>query len=117
MQGYGRVFAKVYNLLWSDFADHIAPQVHDFYAATKAGQHRQPVLDLCCGTGRLSRFFLERDYRVMGLDLSEHMITYALENNLEYVVVLFLHNMNIVPCFFIVGSIYKLLNNPLDIAL
>ena len=86
MQGYGRVFAKVYNLLWNDFADHIAPQVHDFYAATKAGQHRQPVLDLCCGTGRLSRFFLERDYRVMGLDLSEHMITYALENNLEYVV-------------------------------
>ena len=86
MQGYGRVFAKVYNLLWNDFADRIAPLVHDFYASTQIGQHRQPVLDLCCGTGRLSRFFLERDYRVVGLDLSKHMIAYARENNLEYVV-------------------------------
>ena len=86
MQGYGRVFAKVYNLLWNDFADRIAPQVHDFYVGTQAGQHKQPVLDLCCGTGRLSRFFLEQDFRVVGLDLSEHMIAYARANNLEHVV-------------------------------
>ena len=86
MQGYGRVFAKVYNLLWNDFADHIAPQIYNFYAATLAGQHRQPILDLCCGTGRLTHFFLGRDYRVVGLDLSEYMIAYARENNLEYVV-------------------------------
>jgi SAM-dependent methyltransferase len=86
MQGYGRVFAKVYNLLWNDFAERIAPQVYDYYKATQAGQHRQPVLDLCCGTGRLSRFFLELDFRVVGLDLSEYMIAYARENNLEYMV-------------------------------
>lgn len=86
MQGYGRVFAKVYNLLWNDFADHIAPQLHDFFMNTQAGRQRQPVFDLCCGTGRLSRFFLERDYQVVGLDLSEHMIAYARENNLEYVI-------------------------------
>ena len=86
MQGYGRVFAKVYNLLWNDFADRIAPQVYSFYAATPFGQQRQPVLDLCCGTGRLSRFFLERDFQVVGLDLSEHMIAYARQNNLEYMV-------------------------------
>lgn len=86
MQGYGRVFAKVYDLLWNDFADSIAPQLYDFYAATPAGQANQPVLDLCCGTGRLSRFFLERDFRVLGLDLSEHMIAYARQNNLEYLV-------------------------------
>ena len=86
MQGYGRVFTKVYNLLWNDFADRIAPQLYDFYTGTQAGQHRQSVLDLCCGTGRLSRFFLEREFRVVGLDLSEHMIAYARKNNLEYVV-------------------------------
>jgi len=86
MQGYGRVFSKVYNLLWNDFADQIAPQLIDFYTATQAGQQRQTVFDLCCGTGRLSRFFLERNYQVVGLDLSEHMIAYARENNLEYVV-------------------------------
>jgi SAM-dependent methyltransferase len=86
MQSYGRVFSKVYNLLWNDFADRIAPQIYDFYIATKVGAARQPVLDLCCGTGRLSRFFLERDFRVVGLDLSEYMIVYARENNFEYIV-------------------------------
>ena len=86
MQGYGRVFAKVYNLLWNDFADRIAPKVHDFYTATLAGQDQQSILDLCCGTGRLSQYFLEKDFRVVGLDLSEHMVAYARENNLEFVV-------------------------------
>lgn len=86
MQGYGRVFAKVYNLLWNDFADHVAPKIHNYYYATNYGQVRQPILDLCCGTGRLSRYFLERDFHVVGLDLSEHMVAYARENNLEYVV-------------------------------
>jgi len=86
MQGYGRVFAKVYNLLWNDFADWIAPRIYDFYLGTENGQAREAVLDLCCGAGRLSRFFLDRDIPVVGLDLSEHMVTYARENNLEYVV-------------------------------
>jgi SAM-dependent methyltransferase len=86
MQGYGRVFAKVYNLLWNDFAKAIAPKIQDFYLATEMGQIQQPVLDLCCGTGRLSRFFLEQDFRVVGVDLSEHMVAYARENNLEYMV-------------------------------
>jgi SAM-dependent methyltransferase len=86
MQAYGRVFAKVYNLLWNDFADRVAPQVHEYYATTPAGQEGHPVLDLCCGTGRLSRFFLERDFRVVGLDLSEHMISWARQNNLEFMV-------------------------------
>jgi SAM-dependent methyltransferase len=86
MPGYGRVFAKVYNLLWNDFADRIAPRIYDFYLRTESGPAGQPVLDLCCGTGRLSRFFLERDIPVVGLDLSEHMVAYARENNLEYVV-------------------------------
>jgi SAM-dependent methyltransferase len=86
MQGYGRVFAKVYNLLWNDFADHIAPKIYDFYSMKEIGQAKQPVLDLCCGTGRLSGFFLEKDFRVVGLDLSAHMVAHARENNLEYVV-------------------------------
>jgi SAM-dependent methyltransferase len=86
MQGYGRVFSKVYNLLWNDFANSIAPKIHDFYLATEIGQAHQSMLDLCCGTGRLSRFFLENDFRVVGLDLSEHMVAHARENNLEYMI-------------------------------
>jgi SAM-dependent methyltransferase len=86
MQGYGRIFSKVYNDHWNDFADRIAPLVYDFYVTIQHGESKQPVLDLCCGTGRLSRFFLEQDYRVVGLDLSKYMVAYARENNLEYVV-------------------------------
>jgi len=86
MQGYGKVFSKVYNLLWNDFADRVAPHIYDFYITTEVGQVKQPVLDLCCGTGRLSRFLLERDFRVVGVDLSEYMIAYARQNNLEYVI-------------------------------
>jgi SAM-dependent methyltransferase len=86
MQGYGQVFSKVYNLLWKDFAERIAPKIHDVYISTPAGQAKQPVLDLCCGSGQLSHFFLEKGYQVVGLDLSEFMIAYARENNLEYVV-------------------------------
>jgi SAM-dependent methyltransferase len=72
--------------LWNDFADHIAPQIYAYYLGTEVGKNGKPILDLCCGTGRLSRFFLERDFRVVGLDLSKYMIAHARENNLEYVV-------------------------------
>ena len=73
MQGCGPGFAKVYNLLWNDFAERIAPQVFAFYTNTQLGHSGEPVLDLCCGTGHLSRFFLEQGFQVVGLDLSEHM--------------------------------------------
>lgn len=86
MQGYGRVFAKVYNLLWNDFAKNLAPKICSFYEQAAMGESRRPVLDLCCGTGRLARFFLEKGFRVVGLDLSEYMVAYARENNLEFVV-------------------------------
>jgi len=86
MQGYGRIFSRVYNLLWNDFAKSVSPRIYDFYLATEAGRAQQPVLDLCCGTGRLARFFLEKDFRVVGIDLSEHMVAHARENNLEYLV-------------------------------
>ena len=121
MQAYGRVFAKVYNLLWNDFADGVAPLIHDFYAATAPGQAHQPVLDLCCGTGRLSRYFLERDYRVLGIDLSEHMVAYARENNLEFVVARQAEfitgdaaNFEVAEKFGLTVSTYDALNHLLD---
>lgn len=86
MQGYGKVFTKIYNLFWNDFADRIAPQIHDFFVDAIVGQREVPILDLCCGTGRLSRYFLERGFRVIGLDLSEYMVAHARENNLEFVI-------------------------------
>ncbi len=79
MQAYSRAFARAYQLRWGGFARHVTPPLIDFYAQTLAGQQRQPVLDLCCGTGLLAKGFLERGYPVTGLDLSPHMLAYARE--------------------------------------
>lgn len=38
------------------------------------------LLDLCCGTGRVSAGLSERGFRVTGLDLSEEMLSYARRN-------------------------------------
>lgn len=85
MQAYSKGFAKVYNLRWSGFARQVAPLILDFYAATPIGRETKTVLDLCCGTGRLAVHFLEKEYRVVGLDLSDHMLHYARENARQYI--------------------------------
>lgn len=75
MQAYGSAFARVYNRLWSGFAKDLAPRIFEFYTP-------QPLtlLDLCCGTGQFSLYFLERGYQVTGLDLSEAMLEQARAN-------------------------------------
>jgi SAM-dependent methyltransferase len=42
------------------------------------------LLDLCCGTGQLAVYFLERGYRVTGIDLSESMLEIARQNAASY---------------------------------
>lgn len=83
-QAYGKGFAHVYNQRWAGFARSVAPRLLDFYAATPMGRSKQAVLDLCCGTGQLAVHFLEHDYRVVGLDLSEPMLSYARQNTLPF---------------------------------
>ena len=84
MQAYGPGFAQVYNKRWSGFARQVAPFLCDFYAATPLSQHNRLILDLCCGTGQLAAYFLERGYGVVGLDLSTAMLHYACENAHPY---------------------------------
>lgn len=38
------------------------------------------ILDVCCGNGVLARELVSRGYRVTGVDASEEMLRYALEN-------------------------------------
>ncbi len=85
MQAYGEGFARAYNARWSGFAKQVAPLILDFYAATPVGQENKSILDLCCGAGHLAVYFLERGYRVVGLDLSEPMLRYARENARPYI--------------------------------
>ena len=51
----------------------------------KLGQTNRRLLDVCCGTGQLAVHFLDRGYRVTGLDLSDEMLTYARQNAASYV--------------------------------
>lgn len=85
MQAYDKGFAKVYDLRWSGFARQVAPLILDFYAATPIAQENKTVLDLCCGTGHLAVHFLARGYRVVGIDLSDHMLHYAREHARQYI--------------------------------
>jgi SAM-dependent methyltransferase len=84
MQAYGSGFAQVYNKRWVGFARQAAPFLLEFYAHTPLAHHNRLVLDLCCGTGQLAVYFLERGYHVVGLDLSEPMLRYARENAQPY---------------------------------
>ena len=87
MQVYNERFAEVYNKNWTNFAQSLAPKIHNFFQ-TKLNTkiNLNPVLlDLCCGTGQLSHFFLTKGYQVYGVDLSPHMIKFAKNNNLKYI--------------------------------
>lgn len=85
MQGYGRGFARVYNMTWGGFARQVGPKILDFYSGTAVGKENKSVLDLCCGAGHLAVRLLEKGYPVVGLDLSEHMLEYAEENTRQFI--------------------------------
>ena len=80
MQAYGEDFARIYNEKWSGFAKQTAPYILNFYTSTPIGRTNKSILDLCCGTGHLAKYFLENGFRVVGIDLSAYMLHYAREN-------------------------------------
>ena len=83
-QGYGPVFARVYNQRWAGFALNAAPLLRKYYESSPAGDDQRTLLDLCCGTGQMARHFLENGYSVTGIDLSQDMLTWARENNTPF---------------------------------
>lgn len=83
-QAYGSKFAKIYNMMWGGFSEKIAPVLLEFYQ-NKSNVQNDYILDLCCGTGQLAKFFLEEGYHVIGLDLSESMLNYARINTEKYI--------------------------------
>ncbi len=85
MGKYNQSFARMYNENYGFYANAVSVQIADRYAAHPHGEQRQPVLDLCCGTGQLARKLLEKGYRVTGLDLSGDMLYYAAKQAEEYI--------------------------------
>jgi len=83
-EAYGDTAALRYNIFEdkaSGFAIQIAPHIFDFYQNSDNWQSNKSLLDLACGTGQLAKYFLERDFDVVGLDKSASMLKYAKENN------------------------------------
>ncbi|MHA2503651.1 MAG: class I SAM-dependent DNA methyltransferase, partial [Candidatus Kariarchaeaceae archaeon] len=72
-----------YNLYWTEFLDIVAPQIIEIHARLDEKARGLRVLDLCCGTGRLSGHFLKAGIGVVGIDLSPDMITVAQRRNQE----------------------------------
>jgi SAM-dependent methyltransferase len=73
-QGWGEEFHKQARAV---FERHVYPRLPS----------RARVLDLCCGTGDLSRELVGRGYQVTGIDGSEEMLRYARERvlNAEFI--------------------------------
>jgi SAM-dependent methyltransferase len=70
------LFAWFYNQGWgSDYHRQAAPVFEDHvFPRLPAGAR---VLDVCCGTGDLTRVLVARGYRVTGIDGSDEMLRFA----------------------------------------
>jgi len=80
MQAYGNAFARIYNQRWIPFARQVAPVLQMYYENSPLGAENRHMLDLCCGTGQLALYFMEKGYQVTGLDLSTAMLELAHQN-------------------------------------
>jgi SAM-dependent methyltransferase len=83
-EAYGESAALRYNIFESrasGFAMRIAPKISAFYQQNTSGKTNRTLLDVACGTGQLSTYFLDLGFDVVGLDRSLHMLKYARVNN------------------------------------
>ena len=80
-QAYNEAFARAYNLRWSAWAAAIAPVIEAYYRTLPVAGTNTRILDVCCGTGQLLSWFLDRGYTGTGLDSSAHMLAYAGKNS------------------------------------
>ena len=76
METYSKVFAEVYDTYWTGFAKNFAPPIFALFEERLGGDEKH-LLDLGCGTGTLSRHFLERGYQVTAIDQSDAMLDRA----------------------------------------
>jgi len=85
-QAYGADFAVAYNRYWGEFSTRFAPAFEAFLKERLVGHKpKESVLvDLCCGTGQFAAAMLASGYHVVGIDLSPHMLRYAIERNRSY---------------------------------
>ncbi|KFN03766.1 class I SAM-dependent methyltransferase [Bacillus clarus] len=72
------IFATLYNKHWGHFAEQSYP-AYEKLVLQYAPTHSH-ILDLCCGTGHLTRKLIDNHFVVTGIDGSVQMIEYARQN-------------------------------------
>lgn len=82
MQPYTTGFAEVYDILmdhisYEDWADYISDILK------KEGIHSGLILELGCGTGKMTRQMVAKGYDMIGIDTSEEMLSIAKEYSEE----------------------------------
>lgn len=82
MKAYGD-FAKIYDQLMYDIDyEKWFNYIEDIFR--KHNKDPKNILEMACGTGSLTEYFCESDYKVTCFDLSEDMLTVAYDKLSEY---------------------------------
>jgi ubiquinone/menaquinone biosynthesis C-methylase UbiE len=81
VSGYDGSAATFYDMHYGDVAEKAGRQILDFL-------ERQPpvrgvVIDVCCGTGQMAQLFAQSGFKVVGIDLSEDMLSRARKRTSE----------------------------------
>ena len=72
-------FAWIYNKHWGNTFLPVVLPILDNLVLSKLPQNAR-ILDLCCGTGQMAHQLTTLGYRVIGIDGSPEMLSYAREN-------------------------------------
>jgi len=81
--------SKYYHILYNNRNDAEAANFLNNIISFLKIKHKQSILDLACGKGRHSKFLANKNFDVVGCDLSENSINYAKQfesDNLKFAV-------------------------------
>lgn len=67
------------------FSERAVPKIEAFHDSTSLGHCNRSMLDVCCGTGQLAVYLLERGFSVVGIDSSPYMLAHAAANAAQWV--------------------------------
>jgi SAM-dependent methyltransferase len=67
--------ARIYNIMYPKIFDYAAE--FDYYSALLTQYRCQKIVEIGCGTGLLSHYFVDHLYSYLGVDLFEQMLTIA----------------------------------------
>lgn len=77
-QPYPADVAGIYDVVFPDFTERLTPRIYSVFERKYGSSHEgTAMLDLCCGSGAVARYFAQRGVESFGVDVSEPMIEAA----------------------------------------